>query len=88
MEWLTATEFQYNDKKYAATGQIPLMLNFGRHPWKGNLMVQIEFLKLEEFLIELQKSWKKATKAIEIVQEAMKSIEVAQGAIKKQFDKK
>ena len=41
-------------------------------------MVQIEFLKLEEFLIELQKSWKKATKAIEIVQEAMK----------KQFDKK
>ena len=78
MEWLTATEFQYNDKKYAATGQIPLMLNFGRHPWKGNLMVQTEFPKLEEFLMGLQKSWK----------EAMKSIEVAQGAIKKQFDKK
>ncbi len=41
-------------------------------------MVQMEFPRLEEFLIELQKSW----------EEAMKLIKVAQENIKKQFDKK
>ena len=30
--WLTATEFQYNDKKYVATGRTPFELNFRRHP--------------------------------------------------------
>jgi len=41
-------------------------------------MVQMEFPRLEEFLIGLQKSWKKAMKLIEVAQENMK----------KQFDKK
>ena len=41
-------------------------------------MVQIEILRLEEFLTELQKSW----------EEAMKLIEVAQKAMKRQFNKK
>jgi len=40
MNWLAVTEFQYNDKKYMATGRIPFELNFGRHPWKRDLMVQ------------------------------------------------
>jgi len=30
--WLAAVEFQYNDKKHAATGKTPFELNFGRHP--------------------------------------------------------
>ena len=38
----------------------------------------MEFPKLEEFLISLQKSWKKATKAMDIAKEMMK----------RQFDKK
>ena len=38
----------------------------------------MEILKLEEFLIKLQRSW----------EEAMKSIEVAQEMMKKQYDKK
>jgi len=38
----------------------------------------MEFPKLEEFLIGLQKSWEEATKTIEIAKETMK----------KQFDKK
>jgi len=41
-------------------------------------MVQTEFLRLEEFLTGLQKSWEQATKLIE---EAQKNI-------KRQFDKK
>jgi len=78
MEWLKAAEFQYNDKKHAVTEHILFKLNFGRHLWKGNLIVQIEFLKLEEFLIRLQRSWEEATK----------SMEIAKKTIKKQFDKK
>jgi len=41
-------------------------------------MMQTEFLKLEEFLTGLQKSWK----------EAIKSMKVAQKNMKKQYDKK
>ena len=40
--------------------------------------MQIEFPKLEEFLIGLQKSWKEATKAMDMAKETMK----------RQFDKK
>jgi len=39
IEWLAAAEFQYNDKRYVATGRTPFKLNFGRHPWKGDLVV-------------------------------------------------
>ena len=47
------------------TEHTPFKLNFERHLWKGNLMVQMEFLKVEQFLIRLQKSWKEAMKSIE-----------------------
>ena len=40
--------------------------------------MQMKFLKIEEFLIGLQRSW----------EEAMKSMEIAKEAIKRQFDKK
>ena len=76
--WLAAIEFQYNNKKYIATGQTPFELNFGRHPWKGDLMVQTNIPQVEEFLMELQKSWEQTTKSIEDVQKNMK----------KQFNKK
>ena len=65
-------EFQYNNKKYAATEHTLFELNFRRHPWKGNLTVQMELPKLEEFLIGLQRSWEKAIKLMEISKEAMK----------------
>ena len=71
-------EFQYNNKKHVATEQTLFELNFRRHLWKDNLVVQTEFPKLEEILIGLQRSWKEATK----------SIKVAQKSMKKQFDKK
>ena len=66
IEWLAVAEFSYNNKKYAAMGWTSFELNFGRHPWKDNLMVHMEFLKLEEFLIELQKSWEEAMKSMKI----------------------
>ena len=36
--WIATAEFQYNNKKYTATGRTPFKLNFGRYPWKGDLM--------------------------------------------------
>jgi len=58
-------KFQYNDKKHVAMGKIPFELNFGRHLWKGNLVVQMEFPRLEKFLTGLQRSWEEAMKLIE-----------------------
>jgi len=40
-DWLAAAEFQHNNKKHIATGRTPFELNFGRHHWKGDLMVQM-----------------------------------------------
>jgi len=39
---LAMVEFVYNDKKHVATNKTPFKLNFGRHPWKRDLMVQSE----------------------------------------------
>jgi len=76
--WLAAAEFQYNNKKHVATGKTPFKLNFGRHLWKGDLMVQTEISQVEEFIKELQKSWEQVTNAMKEAQKNMK----------KQFDKK
>ena len=78
IDWLAAVEFQYNNKKHTETGKILFELNFGRHSWKGNLVVQMEIPWVEEFLIGIQKSWEQKTKTMEEAQER----------IKKQFDKK
>ena len=40
IDWLAAVEFQYNDKKHMTTERTSFELNFGRHLWKGDLMVQ------------------------------------------------
>jgi len=53
MDLLAATEFQYNDKKHVVTERTPFELNFGRHSWKGDLMMQMEIPQVEEFVKEL-----------------------------------
>jgi len=77
-EWLAMAEFAYNDKKHAATGKTPFELNFGRHPWKGDLMVQTEIPRVKESTKNLQESWEHAAQAMEEAQKNMKW----------QFDKK
>ena len=75
---MAAAEFQYNGKQHAATGKTPFKLNFGRHPWKCDLMVKTDIPQVEDLLSGLQRSWEQATKAMEEAQRSMK----------KQFDKK
>jgi len=67
MNWLVAAEFQYNDKKHTAMGKTLFELNFGRHSWKGDLMVKTDILRVEDFLSRLQRSWEQVTKAMEKV---------------------
>jgi len=55
-EWWSIVEFQYNDKRHAATGYTLFKLNFGRHPLKGDLIVKTELPKFENFLKKLQGS--------------------------------
>ena len=69
---MLVAKFWNNDKKHMAIEHTPFKLNFGRHLWKGDLIVKTELLKLEDFLKGLQKSWKTAKKLIEIAKEAMK----------------
>jgi len=52
-DWLAIAEFSYNDKKHAATGKTPFELNFGRHSWKEDLMVQMGIPWVEEFMKHL-----------------------------------
>ncbi len=78
MEWLATAEFQYNDKRHMVIERTLFELNFGRYSWKGDLIVQSEISRVEEFLVGLQKSWEQVTKAMKEVQKN----------IKRQFDKK
>jgi len=39
MKWLAAAEFQYNNKRHVAMGRTLFELNFGKHLWKGDLVV-------------------------------------------------
>ena len=55
-DWLATAEFSYNNKKHMVTRRTPFELNFGKHPWKGDLMVQTEIPRVEEFMKHLQKS--------------------------------
>ena len=71
-DWLATVEFLYNDKKHAATGKTLFKLNFGRHPWKGDLMVQTGIPQVEEFMKHLQKSWEHTIHAMEESQKNMK----------------
>ena len=71
-EWLSVTEFQYNNKRYMATHYIPFKLNFRRHLWKGNLTIKTELPRLEDFLEGLQKSWNTAKQLMEIAKEYIK----------------
>ena len=53
MEWLATAEFQYNNKRHMVIERTLFELNFGRYSWKGDLIVQSEISRVEEFLVGL-----------------------------------
>ena len=77
-KWLATAEFQYNDKEHAATGHSPFYVNYGRHPWKGNLTVETEIPSLEKLLKKMETTRNKARTAIERTKDM----------IKRQYDKR
>jgi len=71
-KWLATAEFQYNDKKHAATGHSLFYVNYGRHPWKGNLTVEMEIPSLEDLLKKMETTREEAKTAMERTKEIMK----------------
>jgi hypothetical protein len=54
-KWLPTAEFQYNNKAHSATKNSPFFLNYGLHPWKGNLSVETSNPSANKFTLELIK---------------------------------
>jgi len=74
MEWLSLAEFQYNDKVHTTTKESPFYLNYGRHPWKGDITIQnIANVSVEGYMKQLVEAREKVNKAIHRSIEIMKS---------------
>ncbi|KAF8629497.1 hypothetical protein AX17_005651 [Amanita inopinata Kibby_2008] len=71
-EWIVHTEFQYNDKIHSATGHTPFYLNYGRHPWKGEVIQHTDNEAVDTFVQRLSKAKEEAHAAIQRAQELMK----------------
>jgi len=71
-KWLAIAEFQYNDKEYAATGHSLFYVNYRRHPWKGNLTVEMEIPSLEDLLKKMETTREEAKTAMERTKKTMK----------------
>ena len=69
---LATAEFQYNDKEHAAIEHSPFYVNYGRHPWKGNLIVEMEIPSLEDLLKKMETMRKEAKTVMERTKETMK----------------
>jgi transposase InsO family protein len=70
-EWLAMAEFQYNDKEHSATKQTPFYLNYGRHPWKGNIIMTSDVPAVTDFIKKLAEVREEARAALEDNRERM-----------------
>ncbi|KAF7785180.1 hypothetical protein Agabi119p4_1345 [Agaricus bisporus var. burnettii] len=70
--WLPMAEFHYNDKTHAATGQTPFFLNYGLHPWKGNITVETTNPSATSLIGELEDVREEAKAAMETNNEMMR----------------
>jgi hypothetical protein len=66
-------KFHYNDKSHLATGQTPFFLNYGAHPWKGNLTAETTNPSANNLIKELEEIWKEAKAALEMNNDMMRS---------------
>jgi hypothetical protein len=66
-------EFHYNDKSHSATGQTLFFLNYGIHPWKGNLTAEMTNSSANSLIKELEEIWKEAKTTLEMNNDMMHS---------------
>jgi len=71
-KWLATAKFQYNNKKHTVTGHSLFYVNYGRHPWKRNLIVEMEIPSLEDLLKKMDTMREEAKTAMERTKETMK----------------
>jgi len=67
-------EFQFNDKISTSTKETPFYLNYGRHPWKGDINLEnVSNVAVEDYLEQLQEVCERAKDAIAKSIESMKT---------------
>jgi hypothetical protein len=66
-------KFHYNNKSHSATGQTLFFLNYGIHPWKGNLTTEMTNPSANSLIKELEEIWKEAKAALEMNNDMMRS---------------
>jgi hypothetical protein len=66
-------KFHYNNKSHSVTGQTPFFLNYGIHPWKGNLTTETTNPSANSLIKELEEIWKEAKAALEMNNDMMRS---------------
>jgi transposase InsO family protein len=71
--WLPMAEFAYNDKANSSTKHSPFYLNYGRHPWKGNLVPKSSMPELEEFLQHMEEARRTARENLDKNNSRMKT---------------
>jgi hypothetical protein len=73
-EWLSLGEFQFNDKVHTSTKETPFYLNYGRHPWKGDINLEdISNVTVEDYPEQLDEARVRAKDAIAKSIESMKT---------------
>ena len=73
-DWLSLAEFQFNDKTHTATKETPFYLNYGRHPWKGDIELEsVSNASVEDYLKQLIEARAKAKEAISKSIDSMKT---------------
>jgi hypothetical protein len=58
-------KFHYNDKTHSVTGQTPFFLNYGIHPWKGNLTAEMTNPSANRLIKDLEEVQMEAKAAME-----------------------
>jgi hypothetical protein len=73
VKWLPMAEFHYNDKSHSATGQTPFFLNYGIHPWNGNLTAETTNPLANSLIKELEEIRREAKAILEMNNDMMRS---------------
>src|SRR5215471_8092802 len=59
-DWLSITEFTYNDSPHTAHQQTPFVLNYGQHPWRGDDMRrEVRNKATGDFMTEIKREEKR-----------------------------